>query len=110
MTARSRVWRTAALLVAVLFAYCTAVQYNDPDPLRWALAYAAAGALAVWSAFRRVWRPAPAVLGAICLLWLLDWIPPVLRSRDWTGEEGRESGGLALVVLWCLTLLFVERD
>lgn len=98
-------------LFALLCAVSAALQYNDPDPVRWIVLYLAAGVAAVvaW------WRPhawwAPLAIALIALAWAaLLWagvIDTVETSDLWKKmsekggkvEEMREAGGLSLVVI-----------
>jgi Transmembrane family 220, helix len=98
--------RLAAAAFAVLFAYATVVQYNDPDPIRWMALYAAACALCVRLALG---RPPPAALrfglAIVAAGWALVWAPGVVAAAAFTGtEEERELGGLLLVTLAALVL------
>jgi hypothetical protein len=85
----------------VAFVSFAMVQLNDPDPLAWTALYTLAALTCVAAAAG--WRlgPAPVALAAGCLLWAgwLTWGFPDTGQR-WTGEVGREIGGLTLVVLW----------
>jgi len=55
--------------MAALFAFAAAVQYNDPDPLRWMAIYGLAMlACGLALAGRLSWLP-PALLGLIALIW-----------------------------------------
>lgn len=98
--------RLAAAAFAVLFAWSAAVQWNDPDPIRWTLIYAAACALSAWVALGR--RPAPPLrwgLLAVATAWALTLAPRVIAAADFTGtEEERELAGLLLVAFGALAL------
>ena len=100
--------RVVAALMAVVFSGFTVVQYNDPDGLIWALAYAVVVALSVAVFFERspVGLPFLLVLYSLCFLWL----SPELFQRGWIdSEEGRESAGLLIAALWITALLVAER-
>ena len=108
--------RIASALFALLFAFGAVVQWNDPDPLRWMLAYGvSAGVSAAAAADRLAW-PAPAILLAGLGTWLAMWSPAfahasldAARSFGMSGaaseEEFREASGLALQVGWAAALL-----
>lgn len=106
------------LVFAVLFAASAGLQYNDPDPVGWALLYVAAAALAA-GAFRGLaWvRPLGAVLVAICALWMVTLAPGMgafiergdpsllaatMQAGDPVIEEAREFLGLGIVLLYAL--------
>ena len=98
-------------LFALLCAISAALQYNDPDPVRWIVLYLAAGAAAV-VAWRqpRAWA-APLVVAVVALVWaVLLWagVAGTVETSDlWKKmsekggkvEEMREAGGLSLVVI-----------
>ncbi|HJO02674.1 MAG TPA: transmembrane 220 family protein [Acidobacteriota bacterium] len=98
-------------VMAAVFLLSAAVQYNDPDPLAWMVIYLAATAvsLAALGAIP-VTRVAIAVAAA-ALIWTATLLPAVARTslpalfESWEMmsadvEEGREVGGLLLVVGW----------
>ena len=99
-------------MMAALFAFAAAVQYNDPDPLRWMAIYGLAMlACGLALAGRLSWLP-PALLGLIALVWAGTLAPGVV-GRVSVGElfqsygmlspaveEGREMGGLLIVAVW----------
>ena len=104
---------TLTAVFALLCATSAALQYNDPDPLRWAATYLAAGAAAVTALARpRAWW-LPAVVAAGAAAWALAlWtgVAGTVETSDlWRKmsekggkvEEMREAGGLSLVVLGC---------
>jgi len=109
--------------MAALFAFAAAVQYNDPDPLRWMAIYGLAMlACGLALAGRLSWLP-PALVGLIALVWAGTLAPGVV-GRVSVGElfqsygmlspaveEGREMGGLLIVAVWMalLTLASVGR-
>ena len=74
---QSRAFGVANRLMAVLFVICAVIQFNDPDPLRWAAVYAAAGfACLAAGRFRYSW-PLPAGVGLVALGWAV-WLSPIL--------------------------------
>jgi len=100
-------WAMAGLLFL-----CVALQYNDPDPLRWMVMY---GAGAVASALLPIKRPAAAlalVVGLIALAWAATLIYAVwgqiavsdltskMSEKGGAVEVGREAGGLLIEGIW----------
>jgi Transmembrane family 220, helix len=101
---------------AFFFALFAAVQYNDPDPLRWMLLYSAVTALFVGAALRQSFvRPMAWVVLAVAVLWLLPYIPDfwawlsagmpsivetMKAEKPWV-ELVREFLGLLLSALAC---------
>jgi hypothetical protein len=107
-------FRLLAYLMAAMFAVFVALQYNDPDPIRWMAIY---GAALVLSAVLPSWRAAvlPGVLVAIvAAVWsgylaagVWDKIEPSdlwlkMSEKGGAVEEGREAGGLAIVTVWLI--------
>ncbi len=103
-------FRIASAAMAAVFALAIAVQYNDPDPLVWMLAYAIPCALSVAAAAQRDW---PAAAGALCAAYALAALlslPSLLAARaqaftHWhmlsaEDESAREAAGLGLCALW----------
>jgi hypothetical protein len=109
------------VVMVALFAASAALQYNDPDPLRWAMVYglAAVACIAVWR------RPAlwwvAGLVGLAALAWCLALAPhalPSFRAADLVRtmkaetpsiEESREILGLGLVVVWMGVLAATGR-
>ncbi len=117
---QSRVFRVANRTMAVLFLICAAIQFNDPDPLRWAAIYGAAGfACLAAGRFRYSW-PLPSGVGLLALVWAA-WLSPILpqvRLRDLARtmhaetpsiELGRELLGLVIVLGWMVVLVVDSR-
>lgn len=103
-----------ATLVFLLFA---AVQYNDPDPVRWMAIYLAAALSCALEAMGRLRWPLPALAAAAALVWAGIWAPRVVGQVSWghafrssgmsgdiKEEEARELGGLLIVAAWCAQL------
>ncbi|HLV01825.1 MAG TPA: transmembrane 220 family protein [Acidobacteriota bacterium] len=112
-------------IVMILFMGLSAViQFNDPDPIRWALLYAAATVLAIMH-----WRNplhagstvAPIIVGLIAIGWGLLLLPNVLErppsmrifesmDPDFPEiEEAREFIGLLMVGVWMGVLSWRSR-
>ena len=110
------------LVMALLYLSCLAVQYNDPDPWRWAGLYGLA-ALSCWLATKgRLPRIIPLVLALGSLGWagmlaarvsgaLPAWeLLATFEMASLEVEEIREMVGLMLVGLWMAVLtLFPGR-
>ena len=104
----------------MLFLYATAVQYNDPDPFRWMVAYGV-GALLSGSAAVRGTVPVRAArgwAGACVLFAVLDaafgvgQTDPMGGFPHWgalRGEITREVLGLLLMSGWTATLAWWTR-
>lgn len=105
-----------ALLLSV------AVQYNDPDPLRWMTIYGAAAiACWLWLSRRLPWLFS-ALIGTIALVWAATIIPHLIGKQipmnevfghmsmaSEAVEEAREMGGLLIVAAWMIVLTYMAR-
>ena len=101
-------------VMALLFAVAVAVQYNDPDPLRWMALYGAAFVIALMAAVRgRGPIVAAACVGAVALVWGLYWAVSSgtaltlyehmfdsWEMKNTAIEEAREASGLFIVAIW----------
>jgi hypothetical protein len=108
----SRFTRLLHLLFAALFGLGAAVQYNDPDPLRWMAIYLAAAVICGLAAAGRIRWPAPAVVALVALAWAATLAPGVIGAvqpeelvsawemKDARVEEGREMYGLLIIAAW----------
>lgn len=111
-------------LAAGIFALCTVLQWNDPDPLAWMAVYGVATVLAVIAAEGRAPRGVIAGLAVVCVAWMALLVPGALAfarqgqpgliaasmqaEQPWI-EEAREFGGLAIVLAWCVAGLSTGR-
>ncbi len=115
------IFRVANALMTALFAVAVAVQYNDPDPIRWMAIYGAAGALSAWAAVRGgAPFPASVAVGLIALVWGLVTASGVndraafsQMFQSWemkspSIEEAREASGLLIAAGW-MAVLAMER-
>jgi hypothetical protein len=113
----SRVIRALNVVMGCLFLLALAVQYNDPDPVRWMAIYGAAALACLLAFLRRLRRWMPLVVGLVALAWAATLAPGVV-GRVSPGdlfreipmgstviEEGREMVGLLIVAAWMLVLL-----
>lgn len=108
--------RIANLVFALAFLFAVAVQYNDPDPLRWMAMYAAGLVTCVLWEVVRLRRIAAVLVGSAALVWGvwtalgMQLTAPVGEAlTDWHmhaggSEELRESLGLFLVAGWMAVL------
>ena len=108
------VFRIVNGIMALLFALSVAVQFNDPDPVRWMAIYGAALAVTLTVVIRgSVPLIAPGLVGAVALAWAVYWaassgVPPELYRRMFDAwemkneavEEAREASGLLIVAVW----------
>jgi transmembrane protein TMEM220 len=110
----SAAFRWTCVVMALVLLCFAAVQYNDPDPVRWMAIYGAACLASALAAFRlrSAWLPA-AVVGAVALAWAAYWCQGVIgrhvdmgevfavtRMIDTSVEETRETLGLLIVAVW----------
>src|SRR5262245_35495878 len=105
-------FRWLAYVMAALFAVCVALQYNDPDPIRWMAIYGAAMVISAVLPGRRaavVPGLAVALVAAVWGAYLAYGVWDALQLSDlWLKmsekggavEEGREAGGLAIEAAW----------
>ena len=104
------------------FFLSVAVQYNDPDPLRWMAIYGiAAVASSLWLAGRLNWLFA-ASIAIVAFVWAMTIVPDLIgknipmnevfghmRMANEAVEEAREMGGLLIVASWMTVLAFSSR-
>src|SRR5262245_15861104 len=115
------VFKVANWLMIAAFLFSVAVQYNDPDPIRWMLIYGLAALACILQLRGRLpWHLAAAV-GVVALGWAASLAPGVIGKTsfgamfqsfemiDTTVEEAREMGGLLIVAFWMAMLVVVSR-
>ena len=105
--------------MAALFLFAAAVQYNDPDPLRWMAIYGLAALACALSLLRRLRRLVPVLVGLGAGAWAGALAPGVIGRvsvgelfqsygmMSETVEEAREMGGLLIVAVWMGLLALV---
>uniref|UniRef100_A0A8C4QB75 Transmembrane protein 220 n=1 Tax=Eptatretus burgeri TaxID=7764 RepID=A0A8C4QB75_EPTBU len=107
---RAVAWRMCAATVAAFMALAAYVQKNDPDAALWMAAYVCPSLLSLMVAIfpsstgHHAWRSLAGFHSSVCLLgaaligihMYMAGHPIALLQE----EEGRELGGLLLVVLW----------
>lgn len=108
------IMRIVNAVMFLVFVFAIAVQYNDPDPIRWMFFYAVAAAFTLAAAFHRytgvVWL---AALGFVA--GTIYWLPGVdlssprslvtdVRMNSLAVEETREALGLLICAAWMSVL------
>ena len=110
-------------VMAALFLFGAAVQFNDPDPLRWAAIYLAAAVASILAALGRRPRILPLAVLLVAAGWAVALAPGVVghvpffamfgdwEMRDRGVEESREMYGLLIIGAWMavLTVLGFRR-
>jgi hypothetical protein len=110
--------RVLAAVMAALFAFSVYLQLNDPDPERWMAMYGAAAVVCALYVLGKCPAWLAGLVTAVALAWAAVWAPRVLgvthvhdMFEEWHmtrgnvhAEEGRELGGLAIIILVCGTI------
>ncbi|CAM9741248.1 unnamed protein product [Lampetra planeri] len=109
---RQHVWRGCCLGMASFFGLAAYVQKNDPDASLWTVAYLFPAALSLVvavspsAAGNHVWKSVVHMHVAACLFGACLLAAVAHRSGKrmhvLEAEEGREIGGLLLVVFWMI--------
>jgi hypothetical protein len=96
--------------MAALFVLSMAVQYNDPDPFVWMLAYAVPASLCVTASLDRLAFRLAAVSAIAYATLAVYWLPSVLGVSvaalthigmdSQQDEEAREGLGLLIAAVW----------
>lgn len=110
-------FRVISWVMLGVFVLSMAVQYNDPDPIRWILIYGVSAAFAVL-AIRGIvhWVSIPVALAYIG--GVLYWMPGAqvdnplhlltdVKMASMGVEEWREDGGLMICAAWMVALSVV---
>jgi hypothetical protein len=117
----TRAGKVIALLLAVLFLFGLAVQYNDPDPLPWMAIYAAAALACILAAVGRLPRWLPAIVTLVAAVWAVALAPGVIgqvnplemfeefEMKSPQIEQAREMFGLLIIAVVMLALLALQR-
>ena len=114
-------FRAANWVMTAAFLFSVAVQYNDPDPVRWMLIYGLAALACILHLRRQLRWYLPAVVCATAFGWAASLAPDVI-GRTTLGEmfqsfemlntvveEAREMGGLLIVAVWMAVLVAVSK-
>jgi hypothetical protein len=98
-----------------LFLFSVAVQYNDPDPIRWMAIYGIAAVVCGLELWRRTPTWLPAVVMLIAVAWAIgigygahaDAVRHMFDQWEMKNvhvEEAREQYGLTIVAAWMLAV------
>jgi len=114
----ARFWTLANGIMLLMFLFSAAVQFNDPDPLRWIGIYSASAVVCGLEIRRRASPLAALAVALIALVWagslyyrahevpigslFAEW-----EMRDLRVEEAREMYGLTIVAVWMLVIASV---
>jgi len=112
--------KTLLILAAIAFAAFAYLNLNDPDPLRWVLAYGATAVLFAFAAFGRADRRISGALAVALFIWMctmitgmVDWfqqgmptITSEMQAHEPHIEVVREFLGLLIAVLALAGLYF----
>jgi len=113
--------KIANWVMLAAFLFSVAVQYNDPDPVRWMLVYGLAGLACILKLRHLLRWYFPAALAVVALVWAASIAPRVIgkttfgamfQSFDMINsavEEAREMGGLLIVAAWMGVLVLASR-
>lgn len=114
--------RVGSLALACLFLFGAAVQYNDPDPLRWMAIYLAAAAVSAGHALRPMSALPGAIVATAALIWAILWAPSALATLPAAAdiasdvkmmspgvEEVRELLGLVIIAVAMIVLSIRAR-
>ena len=93
-----------ALIMGMLFIVAAAVQWNDPDPMRWIAFYLVAAGVTLILSFRPLPRWIPLIVAIVGVAWIASLAPAALRSGNPIGELAREFAGVAIVSAWMVVL------
>ena len=108
----SRWFKLPCWVMAALFAICVALQYNDPDPIRWMLIYGAAMVISILMPMKRDAAKLGLVVALIALVWAAMLILGIydkvtlsdvflkMSEKGGAVEEEREAGGLLIEGVW----------
>ncbi len=107
--------------MALLFLFGAALQFNDPDPLRWVAIYVAAAVACALAAAKRLRWWFAAIVALVALVWaatLVRGVFPNIRVAELFGawemanariEEGREMYGLLIIAIYMAVLAATSR-
>ena len=105
----------ARIITGILLLVFAFVQYNDPDPWLWILAYSLVGALSIWSAWKAV---SPLILYGLIIIfaitaawyvpnimqWVSEGMPSIIGSMKASSPYIEWTRVLGLIL--CLTILY----
>ena len=88
-------WIALNVLFLAMFLFSVAVQFNDPDPVRWVAIYGFAAIACIGELTRNERWSLPAGIGDLFA---------EFEMKNEMIEEAREAGGLLIVALWMAIL------
>ncbi len=109
-------WAMAGLLFV-----CVALQYNDPDPIRWMVMYGAGAVASVLLPIRKPAATLALLVSVLALFWAIGLIYSVwgqigvsdltnkMSEKGGAVEVGREAGGLVIEGVWLMFGAFYCR-
>jgi len=110
------------LVMALLFAFAAALQFNDPDPIRWIAIYTAACVVSLVMYIKRWVVPVvPLAVLVIASVWAMaiafggpaaseyEHMFDAWEMKSPSVEEAREASGLLIVAVWMIVLLVRAR-
>jgi hypothetical protein len=115
------IFRVANWVMTAAFLFSVAVQYNDPDPIRWMLIYGLAALACILKLRRQLSWYLPAAVGAAAFGWAASLAPGVVGKTTFgemfqsfeminsVVEEAREMGGLLIVAAWMGVLVATSQ-
>jgi len=106
--------------MGALFLFAAALQYNDPDPIRWIAIYGAACAVSIAAATGRPVLRAALVVGAVSIAWALfgraathlkRLHPHVRFVGNEVGADRRSARGIGLLIvtIWMAVVAAGQR-
>jgi hypothetical protein len=112
---KAKLWTAANGVMLLMFLLSVAVQYNDPDPIRWMSVYGAAAVACVLEIRRKTPLWLPLVLALVAFIWALsigyvshnDAVAAMFAQWEMKNihvEETREMYGLTIVWVWMLAV------
>jgi len=114
-------FRILHALLAGLFIFAAALQYNDVDIARWVAIYLGAALVCILDLINRPKPTLATSVGVIALVWSILYVVhgawkiplPALFSewemKDQSIVAGREMNGLFIIVLWMAFARFTGR-
>ena len=108
-------WIALNILFLAMFLFSVAVQFNDPDPVRWMVMYGFAALACILELRRNQRWSFPAGIGLIAVSWAasigqhvhdvrLGDLFAEFEMKNEMVEQAREMGGLLIVALWMFVL------